>query len=81
MIEAHHVPEVAVAWQGGEPMLMGLDFFEGSIEDVEKVSQAGDDDGIHDPDQWHTDRRRVGGLLQAARLPGRDQHRRPVGDA
>lgn len=26
-IEAHQVPEVTIAWQGGEPTLMGLDFF------------------------------------------------------
>ncbi len=26
-IEAQHVPEVTFAWQGGEPTLMGLDFF------------------------------------------------------
>lgn len=26
-IEAHQVPEVTIAWQGGEPTLMGIDFF------------------------------------------------------
>lgn len=31
-IEAQHVPEVTFAWQGGEPTLMGLDFFERAIE-------------------------------------------------
>jgi len=33
LIEAHsHVPEVMIAWQGGEPTMMGLDFFRRSIE-------------------------------------------------
>jgi len=29
---AHQVPQVVVAWQGGEPTLMGLDFFRRSVE-------------------------------------------------
>jgi uncharacterized protein len=33
LIEAHaSVPEVVIAWQGGEPTLMGLDFFRRSVE-------------------------------------------------
>src|SRR5438270_4729983 len=33
LLEAHAgAPEVVVAWQGGEPTLMGLDFFRRSIE-------------------------------------------------
>src|SRR5881409_540319 len=33
LIEAHGpAPEVTVAWQGGEPTLMGLDFFRRSLE-------------------------------------------------
>lgn len=32
LLEAHHVPEVTVAWQGGEPTLMGFDFYQRSIE-------------------------------------------------
>jgi uncharacterized protein len=31
-IEAHTVPQVTIAWQGGEPTLMGLDFFRRSVE-------------------------------------------------
>ncbi|MEJ2503240.1 MAG: anaerobic sulfatase maturase [Gemmatimonadota bacterium] len=34
-------PEVAVAWQGGEPTLMGLDFFRRMIERVEKYRKPG----------------------------------------
>ena len=42
LLEAHHgVPEVTIAWQGGEPTLMGLDFFKRSIELVEKYSKPG----------------------------------------
>jgi len=33
LIEAHsRVPEVAIAWQGGEPTLMGVEFFRRSVE-------------------------------------------------
>ncbi|MCK9343966.1 MAG: anaerobic sulfatase maturase [Massilibacteroides sp.] len=31
-IEGHRVPQVTIAWQGGEPTLMGLDFFRRSLE-------------------------------------------------
>lgn len=34
-IEAHNAPAVTIAWQGGEPTMMGLDFFKRAIE-VEK---------------------------------------------
>ncbi len=36
LLDAHKTPEVMVAWQGGEPTMMGLDFFKRSIELVEK---------------------------------------------
>jgi uncharacterized protein len=31
-IEAQNVPQATIAWQGGEPTLMGLDFFERSVK-------------------------------------------------
>jgi uncharacterized protein len=31
MLEAHPAREITVAWQGGEPMMMGLDFFRRSM--------------------------------------------------
>lgn len=31
LLEAHQTPEVTIAWQGGEPTLMGLDFFRRSV--------------------------------------------------
>jgi len=41
LLESHQVSEVNIAWQGGEPTLMGLDFFKRSIELVEKYRQPG----------------------------------------
>lgn len=41
LLEAHQTPEVVVSWQGGEPTLMGLDFFKRSIEFVEKYKKPG----------------------------------------
>ncbi len=36
LLEAHQGPEVAIAWQGGEPTLMGLDFFRQSVSFAQK---------------------------------------------
>jgi len=36
LLESQPGPEIAVAWQGGEPTLMGLDFFKRSVELVER---------------------------------------------
>jgi uncharacterized protein len=36
LIESHQTPEVTIAWQGGEPTLMGLEFFKRSIEHARK---------------------------------------------
>ena len=41
LLEAHQEPEVTIAWQGGEPTLMGLDFFKRSIELVRKYQKPG----------------------------------------
>lgn len=41
LLEAHRGPEVTVAWQGGEPTLMGLDFFRRSVELVERHRRPG----------------------------------------
>jgi uncharacterized protein len=42
LIEAHAgVPEVAIAWQGGEPTLMGVDFFRRSVELVRQSLAPG----------------------------------------
>ena len=42
LIEAHaSVPEVVVAWQGGEPTLMGLGFFRRSVEIADRYLKPG----------------------------------------
>ena len=41
LLEAHQEPEVTIAWQGGEPTLMGLDFFKRSVELVKKYRHPG----------------------------------------
>jgi uncharacterized protein len=40
-IQAHRVPEVTFAWQGGEPSLMGVDFFKKAIELQGKYARPG----------------------------------------
>ena len=41
LFEAHQVPQVTVTWQGGEPTLMGPDFFRHSIEPQRKYAKPG----------------------------------------
>jgi uncharacterized protein len=41
LIEAHREPYVTIAWQGGEPTLMGVDFFRRSVEHVERYRRPG----------------------------------------
>jgi len=36
IIESHKLQEVTIAWQGGEPTLMGVEFFRRSVEYAEK---------------------------------------------
>src|ERR1700722_12438448 len=59
LLESHRTPEVTVAWQGGEPTLMKLDFFRRSVELVEKYRQPGQvvqhtfqTNGILIDDEW-----------------------------
>jgi uncharacterized protein len=41
LLEAQPLGEVNVAWQGGEPTLMGIDFFRRAIDYVEKYRRPG----------------------------------------
>lgn len=41
LIVGQSVPEATVAWQGGEPTLMGLDFFRRSVQCEEKYKRPG----------------------------------------
>ncbi len=54
------VDEVVVAFQGGEPTLMGIDFFRRTLELERAVRGARAADPQHDADQRHAARRRVG---------------------
>jgi uncharacterized protein len=61
LLAAQSAPEVVVAWQGGEPTLMGLDFFERSLSYVEKyrkpnqrVSHTIQTNGTRLDDAWCT---------------------------
>jgi uncharacterized protein len=38
-IDAQQIPEVTISWQGGEPTLMGVDFFKKSIEYQQKYKK------------------------------------------
>ncbi len=40
-IESQRVPEVTFTWQGGEPLLMGLDFFRRAVELQQKYGKPG----------------------------------------
>ena len=41
LLESHRTPTVTVAWQGGEPTLMKLEFFRRSVELVERYRRPG----------------------------------------
>ncbi len=58
-IEAQRVPEVTFAWQGGEPTLMGLEFFEKAVDLQKKFQKPGmkilnaiQTNGIMLDDEW-----------------------------
>jgi uncharacterized protein len=59
LLESHRLPEVTVAWQGGEPTLMGLDFFRKAVALVDqyrrpgqKILQTFQTNGIALDDEW-----------------------------
>ena len=39
LLDSHQTPDVTVAWQGGEPTMMGLDFFRRSVELVDELKK------------------------------------------
>jgi uncharacterized protein len=41
LVAAHRTPEVTIAWQGGEPMLMGLEFFRRAVELAKRHARPG----------------------------------------
>jgi len=58
MIAAHRVPEVTFAWQGGEPTLLGVDFFRRVVAlqrkyaNGKKINNAFQTNGILLDDEW-----------------------------
>jgi uncharacterized protein len=59
LLEFHQSPQVTVAWQGGEPTLMGLDFFRLSVDLQKKYQKPNSDientfqtNGILLNDEW-----------------------------
>ena len=59
LLESHRFPEVTVAWQGGEPTLMGLDFFRKAVALVDRhrrpgqrVEQTFQTNGVALDDEW-----------------------------
>ena len=59
LLESHQTPTVTVAWQGGEPTLMGVDFYRRSIEYVRKHRRPGQQvqytfqtNGVLIDDEW-----------------------------
>src|SRR3990172_4799133 len=41
LLESQLAPEVTIAWQGGEPTLMGVDFFRRAVELAEEHRRPG----------------------------------------
>jgi uncharacterized protein len=41
LVEAHRTPQVTVAWQGGEPTLMGVEFYRRAIELQKQYARPG----------------------------------------
>ena len=59
LLESHHAPRVTVAWQGGEPTLLKVEFFRRAVELVEKHRRPGQSvdytfqtNGILLDDEW-----------------------------
>ena len=59
LLESHRLPEVTIAWQGGEPTLMGLEFFRKAVEIAERhrrpeqqVQHTFQTNGIALDDEW-----------------------------
>ncbi len=57
-IDAQHVSEVTFAWQGGEPTLLGVEFFQKAVEfekkyaDGRRIQNAFQTNGVLLDDQW-----------------------------
>ena len=81
LLESHRTPEVTVAWQGGEPTLMGIDFFRRSVALVAKYRRPGQrvqhtfqTNGIALDDEWCAFLRQHGFLVGLSVDGPRDLH-------
>ena len=52
-IEAQQVNDVTFAWQGGEPTLMGVDFFRQAVRYQQKIQKVWYADSEYVPDKCH----------------------------
>ena len=53
VIESQRAPEVTISWQGGEPTLMGLDFFKRAMDARHTLHASRCDHRAYDADQWY----------------------------
>ncbi|MGZ3647074.1 MAG: hypothetical protein ACXVCM_24840 [Ktedonobacteraceae bacterium] len=53
VIESQRAPEVTISWQGGEPTLMGLDFFKRAMDARHTLHASRCFRRAYDADQWH----------------------------
>ena len=72
-IEAQTGHEVVFSWQGGEPTLLGLEFFHKLVALEGPVQEAVPGHPERSPDQWHTARCGVGRLSETAPLRRRPE--------
>ena len=76
LFEAQRSPEVTIAWQGGEPTLMGLEFFRRAVACAQRYAPP----GTTVSHTIQTNGTRLNGdwaaFLRRARLSGRPEHRR-----
>lgn len=80
-LEAHRVPEVTIAWQGGEPTLLGLDFFRRAAELLRayarpgvRVAQTLQTNGIMLDEEWCEFLREEGFLVGLSLDGPRERH-------
>ncbi len=78
-ITSQPTPVVEFVWQGGEPTLLGIDFFKRVIE-LQKPFAKTKDDNQFAADQRNAAHRRVVPIPEEAQLHGGDQPRRSEGD-
>ena len=67
-------PEVVFSWQGGEPTLMGLDFFRKVVALEKKYAKPGQKIRKRSPDQRDADQRGMVRVSQGEPVPDRLEH-------